>query len=89
MNEKVDKHKEKLIREIRGEVTGLFEKALDYAEVAIPNVDQYKRYRSKILRVGNNCMREIEKMVNNSYDVKFSPSTETVIETQLGNRVKD
>ena len=89
MDEKVDKHQEKLIKDIKENITTLFEKALDYAEVAIPNVDQYKRYRSKILRVGNNCLRDIDKLIKSSYEVKFVSPNETIIETKLGNQVKD
>ena len=89
MVEKVDKHKEKLMRDINEEVTTLFEKTLDYAEVAVPNVEQYKRLRSKILRVGNNCIRNIGKVVSTRYTVKFEPGTETIIETKLGSAVKD
>jgi hypothetical protein len=44
---KVDKHKEKLIRAISDEITVLFEKVLDYAEVAVPNNDQYKKFRQQ------------------------------------------
>jgi len=89
MVEKVDKHKEKLMRDVNEEVTILFEKTLDYAEVAVPNVEQYKRLRSKILRVGNNCIRNINKIIAARYLVKFDPPTETIIETKLGNTAKD
>ena len=87
MSERIDKHKEKLIRDITEEITVLFEKSLDYAEVAIPNVDQYKRYRAKILRFGNNCIRNITRVVNNHYSVKFEASSETIIETKLSSKV--
>jgi len=89
MNEKVDKHEEKLIRDLSEEVTVLFEKSLDYAEVAIPNTEQYKRYRSKILRVGNNCIRNMTKVIHNYYSVKFNAPSETIIETRLGSSAKD
>jgi len=89
MVEKVDKHKEKLMRDITEEVTSLFEKALDYAEVAVPKVEQYKRLRSKILRVGNNCIRNINKVVGTNYIVRFDPPTETIIESKLGNSAKE
>lgn len=79
---KVDKHKEKLIRAISEEITVLFEKVLDYAEVAVPNNDQYKKLRSKILRVGNNCIRNVGKEINVRYDVKYNPPAETIIETK-------
>jgi len=80
MVEKTDKHKEKLIRSISDEVTILFEKVLDYAEVAVPNADQYKKLRSKVLRVGNNCIRNISREVQSRYVVKYDPPAETIIE---------
>lgn len=45
MIDKIDKHKEKLNRAISDEITVLFEKVLDYAEVAVPNNDQSKKLR--------------------------------------------
>ena len=89
MDERLDKHQERLIRDINEEITTLFEKTLDYAEVAVPNVEQYKRLRSKILRVGNNCIRNINKVVATHYAVKFVPTSETIIESRLGNAAKD
>jgi hypothetical protein len=83
MIDKIDKHKEKLNRAISDEITVLFEKVLDYAEVAVPNNDQYKKLRSKILRVGNNCIRNIRKEIEIRYDVKYIPPAETIIETKL------
>lgn len=82
----IDKHKEKLIKVVTDEVTTLFEKVLDYAEVAVPNSDQYKKLRSKILRVGNNCIRNISKEVALHYNVKYIPPTETVIESKLASK---
>ena len=87
MVDKVDKHKEKLNRAISEEITVLFEKVLDYAEVAVPNNDQYKKLRSKILRVGNNCIRNVRKEIDIRYDVTYIPQAETIIETKL-SRVK-
>jgi hypothetical protein len=83
MIEKVDKHKEKLNKTISDEIIALFEKVLDYAEVAVPNGDQYKKLRSKILRVGNNCIRNVTKEVNARYTVKYNPPAETIIETKF------
>lgn len=73
------KSKERLNRVIEDEVTKLFESVLDYAQVACPTPDTYKVLRSKILRVGNNCIRTIKKKVEH-YDVEFIPTTEDIIE---------
>lgn len=83
MTIKVDKHKEKLNKAISDEITILFEKVLDYAEVAVPNTDQYKKLRSKILRVGNNCIRNVKKEIETRYEVKYNPPSETIIESKI------
>jgi len=49
------------------ECTCMFEAILDYAAVAIPNDEQYKKYRSKVLRYGNNCIRNIHKAVADTW----------------------
>jgi hypothetical protein len=79
-NEKVNKHQEKMIKSISSEITDLFERILDYAEVAVPNNDQYKKLRSKILRIGNNCIRNISKEIVSRYDVTYNPPGETIVE---------
>jgi hypothetical protein len=83
INKMLDKHKEKLMRSVENEVTTMFEKILDYAEVAVPNNDQYKKLRSKILRSGNNCIRNLGKEINNRYDIKYIPPAETIIESKV------
>lgn len=80
MEEQKDRNKEKLMKTVSEHVTNLFEKVLDFAEVAVPNNDQYKKLRSKILRIGNNCIRDIGKEVNSNYEVKYIPPAETIIE---------
>lgn len=88
MIEKVDKHKEKLIRAVSEEITVLFEKVLDYMEVAVPNNDRYKKLRSKILRVGNNCIRQIGKEINAHYIIQYDPPGETIIEVRNSKMAK-
>ena len=75
-----DKSKEKLQKLIHGEITKLFESVLDYVQVACPTQDTYKVLRSKILRVGNNCIRNINRRVDTSYDVAFTALGEDVVE---------
>ena len=86
--EKVDKHQEKLIKSISEEVTSLFEKVLDYAEVAVPNSDQYRILRSKILRIGNTSIRNISKEIISRYSVFYNPPGETIIEVAKRGKVK-
>ena len=78
--EKVNKHMEKINNMVKDEITKMFEKVLDYAEVAVPNGEQYRKLRSKILRVGNNCIRNIQKDIEKYYDVKYKAQAETIIE---------
>lgn len=73
-----NKSKDRLTNEMRQEVTKMMESALDYAEVACPK-DTFKQLRSKILRVGNNCMRSLEKTFDN-YNVIYTNVTEEIIE---------
>jgi len=64
---------------VEEEVTKLFESVLDYAQVACPTPDTYKVLRSKILRVGNNCIRTLKKRLEH-YDVEYKATSEDIIE---------
>lgn len=76
----VDKRsKDKLKGTIKNEVTQLFEAVLDYAQVACPNPPTYNALRAKILRVGNNCIRSLNKKVDR-YDISYNATGEDVIE---------
>lgn len=68
----------RLVAEVRKEVTRMMEQSLDFAHVACPP-DNFKQLRSKILRAGNNCIRNLEKEFN-SYDIKYNRLNEEVIE---------
>jgi hypothetical protein len=73
-----ERSKEKLIKVMESEITHLFEQALDYAHVACPK-DHYPALRSKILRVGNNCIRNLRKRMRH-FDVEYLPQAEDLIE---------
>lgn len=75
-----DKSKEKLIKCMAGEVTKLFEKILDYSEVAVANEPQYRKLRSKILRLGNDCIRNVSKELELRYEISYIASIETIVE---------
>lgn len=68
----------KIVETMRKEVTHMMEQALDFAQVACSK-DNYPQLRSKILRVGNDCMRTLEKSFN-AYDIQFNRINEEVIE---------
>ena len=75
------KSRDKLNRVVEEEVTKLFESVLDYAQVACPTADTYKVLRSKILRVGNNCIRNIKKKTAH-YEVEYIPVGEEIVEVK-------
>lgn len=76
-----EKSKERLKGAIAEEITKMFESVLDYVQVACPTPDTYKVLRSKILRVGNNCIRAAKKRVD-EYDVEFVAYGEEIIEVK-------
>ena len=76
----MDRSKEHLKKVIDKEVTQLFESALDYAQVACSHKDTFKALRSKILRVGNDCIRNLKDELDKHYDVNFKSDTEDIIE---------
>lgn len=76
-----NKHTKKLKSMVKAEVTHMFEQALDFVQVACPE-PHFKPLRSKILRVGNNCIRGIHKELDEHYDVLYKASSEDIIEIQ-------
>ena len=68
----------KLASLVKKEVTKMMEQSLDFAHVACPP-DNFKQLRSKILRAGNNCIRNLEKEFK-GYEVKYTKVSEEVIE---------
>jgi len=79
-----DKHMRKLKEMVREEITAMFEQTLDFAQVACPE-SHFKPLRSKVLRVGNNCIRNIHKKLDDYYKVEFVAPGEDFIEIQKGN----
>ena len=82
MEGKINNHivngKGELVKYMRREVTKMMEQSLDFAHVACP-AEHFKQLRSKILKAGNNCMRNIEKDLYN-YDVRNININEEIIE---------
>jgi len=76
-----DRHMQKLKDMIKEEVTFMFEQALDFAQVACPE-PHFRPLRSKILRVGNNCIRNIQRKMDDQYKVEFQATSEDVINIQ-------
>lgn len=79
--------REKLKNFIHSEITKLFSSVLDYTEVAVDGKERYQMLRSKILKVGNDTIREIKKELDTRYNIKYEPPAEDVIvvdKTKLG-----
>ena len=74
--------RKKLTLAMRKEVTKMMEQTLDFADVACSK-DNFKQLRSKILRIGNNCMRNLEKEFF-SYNLTYTNISEEIIE--FGNK---
>ena len=68
----------RLAKSVRKEVTKMMEKSLDFAHVAC-HKDNFSQLRSKILRIGNDCIRNLEKELV-SYDVSYTKVGEEIIE---------
>lgn len=78
--------REKLQKYIRNEITKLFSSVLDYAEVAVDGKERYMNLRSKILKVSNDAIREIERELVSRYSVNYIPPAEDVIVVKQNNK---
>lgn len=64
---------------IQKEVTKLFSSILDFAEVAVDGKERYINYRSKVLKLSNDAIREIKKELDDKYEVKYLAPMEDII----------
>lgn len=78
-----NKHVNKLKNAVKDEITAMFEQTLDFCQVACPE-PHFKQLRSKILRVGNNCIRTLHKKIEDQYKVEYIPVAEDIIEIRRG-----
>ena len=78
----LERSKEKLKRDIEKEITRFFDHILDISEVAIGDPQRYKPFRSKVLRAGNDAIREAKKILDKNYKVLYVSTTEDIIEIQ-------
>ena len=81
MGEVDKKHLENLVRK---EVTKLFESVLDYTSIAVTEHNTFKILRGRILRIGNDCIRNIISELNN-YDIVYSDISDDIIEIKKKN----
>jgi hypothetical protein len=78
----LERSKEKLKRDTEKIVTSLFHSILDISEVAIGDPQRYKPFRSKVLRAGNDAIRDMKKVLDRDYKVLYVPTTEDIVEVQ-------
>ena len=71
--------REKLKKYVQGEITRLFSAVLDYAEVAVDGKERYTTLRSKVLKVSNDAIREINRELDNRYTITYIPPAEELI----------
>lgn len=72
--------KDKLKRDVEKEITKFFDHILDISEVAIGDPQRYKPFRSKVLRAGNDAIREAKKILDKNYKILYVPTSEDIIE---------
>ena len=77
----LERSKEKLKREAEKIITDFFDAALNLAEVAVAPAT-YKVFRAKVLRLGNDAIRDVKKNLDQNYQVLYTPSNEDVVEVR-------
>jgi len=78
----LERSKEKFKRDLEKRIMKGIDEILDIAEVAIGDSQRYKPFRSKVLRAGNNAIRDLKNDLDRQYKVLFVPTNEDVIEVQ-------
>ena len=74
--------KEKFKRDLEKRIMRGVDEILDIAEVAIGDSQRYKPFRSKVLRAGNNAIRDLKSDLELHYKMVFVPTNEDIIEIQ-------
>lgn len=67
--------KEKLVTFTKDQVFKMVESALDLAEVGLVSQVHFQKFRSKILRIGNDMVRNLTQELNN-YNINFVETSE-------------
>lgn len=63
--------KKRLQEVIKDTVTKFFETVLDFSEVAVGDDKRYKALRSKVLRHGNDTIRNLNAMLDADYEITY------------------
>ncbi len=78
----LERSKDKFKRDIEKRILKGVDEILDVAEVAIGDPQRYKPFRSKVLRAGNNAIRDLKNELDMYYKVLFVSDKEDIIEVQ-------
>lgn len=78
----LERSRDKLKRDIEKRIMKGIDEILDIAEVAIGDSQRYKPFRSKVLRAGNNAVRDLKSDLERHYKVLFVPTSEDVVQVQ-------
>jgi nucleoid DNA-binding protein len=62
----------KLKTAVKNVITEMFTEILDFAEVAVDGQERFKKFRSKVLRSGNNAIRDLNTELTDNYNVEFT-----------------
>ena len=76
----LERSRDKLKRDSEKIITSFFDNILDISEVAIGDPVRFKAFRSKVLRAGNDAIREVKRTLDRDYKVLYVPSTEDIVE---------
>ena len=82
MSMEEDRSLDKLKRFIDSSITDFFGAVLDYTEVAVDGKERHANLRSRILKLGNDSIRDIKRELEQHYVVKYQPTTEDVIKVK-------
>ncbi len=84
----LERSKDKLKRDLEKRIMKGIDEILDIAEVAIGDSQRYKPFRSKVLRAGNNAIRDLKTELDLHFKVIFVPTSEDIIEIQKPSVMK-
>lgn len=79
-NSKVQEWSRKRLQEcVTKSITKMFEGVLDFSEVAVGEEKRYKALRSKVLRLANDAIRNINAEIEDNYDITFNGINEDIV----------
>ena len=65
--------------EVKDIITKFFEIVLDFSEVAVGDEKRYKALRSKVLRHGNDTIRDLNSSIRTDYEVSYKRLSQDIV----------